>query len=202
MDRDVTTASYWTCHNTVNEWRPSTDVKTSPWYTAQYPVGATAICWGSSFGSKQWRSHQCFPSLTNTRRKVSIHQSQKAKVVSTASALKEIDTNALWRREASGGNDAIHIKRYKNDMMKQKMFIDVFSFWVINKRDGTVSLRNCSFTGLRSRSSSEFIIVARNKYFSINGGSVDLVWKSVIPLFYPVDTILWSNGIGLKIRLL
>lgn len=150
MDRDVTTASYWTCHNTVNEWRPSTDVKTSPWYTAQYPVGATAVCWGSSFGSKQWRSHQCFPSLTNTRRKVSIHQSQKAKVVSTASALKEVDTTALWRREASGGNEAIHIKRYKNDMMKQKMFIDVFSFWVVNKRDGTVSLRNCSFTGLRS----------------------------------------------------
>ena len=162
----------------------------------QYPVGATAVCWGSSFGSKQWRSHQCFPSLTNTRRKVSIHQSQKAKVVSTASALKEVDTTALWRREASGGNDAIQ-KRY--DETKNV-------YWCVFILSGKQTwwhgfTKELLVYGTK-KSSSEFIIVARNKYFSINGGSVDLVWKSVIPLFYPVDTILWSNGIGLKIRLL
>lgn len=201
MDRNVTTASYWTCHNTVNEWRRSTDVQTSPWYTAQYPVGVTAVCWGSSFGSKQWGSHQCFPSLTNTRRKVSIHQSQKAKVVSTASALKEVDTTALWRREASSGDDAIHIKRYKNDMMKQKNV-----YWCVFILSGKQTwwygfTKELLVYGTK-KSSSEFIIVARNKYISINGGSVDLVWKSVTPLFYPVDTIFWSNGIGLKIRLL
>ena len=60
----------------------------------------------------------------------------------------------LWRRSTQLPYEdvkrAVETTRYKNDMMKQKMFIDVFSFWVVNKRDGTVSLRNCSFTGLRS----------------------------------------------------
>ena len=102
----------------------------------------------------------------------------------------------LWRRSTQLPYEdvkrAVETTRYKNDMMKQKMFIDVFSFWVVNKRDGTVSLRNCSFTGLRSPLLNSLSWRETNTFQSMGD-----LWICALKIRY---TVVLSSGYNFMIK--